>query len=140
MKRALTLLFIAAFVGGFHEWTVPAQAAMTCPQISLGQASWSQGNLGVTWGATCNGAMWKADFFVQWQQNGQWMSANCHNTTPCYKRQPNTLYYSAGSHHGGDIFFDTLNGCNVRMRVTMLLTGAGGTQFGPFASTPSVIC
>lgn len=144
MKRLLILFLVAmaGLIGGFHEWTARADAAISCPSERLGLAVFNTANNTVgptSWDATCVGAMWSANFYLEHEVNGRWSASNCVNTSPCYIRRPTSGYFSSGQSPSGTVTFAPLNGCELRYRVRMTLQGKGGNGFS-FVSNSTTVC
>jgi len=132
LAAAAAALWIAAPAG--------AQAAFTCSQ-DLGTPIYHTigASLQEGWQAQCYGAQWKAEFGVQYKVNGEWQTAGCANTNPCYIRRPSQAgtWYSNGTFDQGRVYFAVLNQC-VTYRVRLTLTSKGGVELGPYPSPQSV--
>jgi len=139
------LLLIAMLAAAFLAVSsTPAQAAFNCGGFYLDRPVFNAGTGVVAsgYGASCGGAMWKIDLFLQIEIGGAWQDANCVDTQPCYARRPKTAgsWYDPGTTHTGTANFDVRGGCTSRYRTKMFLASQGGVVFGPYVSTPSNTC
>lgn len=139
-RKLLILIGIAAFLAGFHEWTPPAHAALTCGW-SMQRPVYSGGIVTEQNAVSCQGNQWHLDYFLQIEIGGVWQNENCVNTQPCYIRRPASGWYDGGTQvKVNTINFDVRNGCTNRYRVHMEMVSQGGKIIGPVSSDPSIVC